>query len=181
MVKVLVIEEDAQTRASAERALTTPELSVVSAEDYQSGLEMLQVQKPTAVVIGISVPDLHGYDLCQDIRRNPELQDTPIVICSAQPYPADVRRAKEYGADEYVIKPYTDRQLTAAVWNAVELRSTVFRVKFWGTRGSIARLTNGTTVAAQRSPTTRNLYGIGCAGPAACYAVGDGGTILALR
>jgi hypothetical protein len=50
-----------------------------------------------------------------------------------------------------------------------------------GTRGSIARITNGTTLAAQRSPTAREQFGIGCAGPRACYAVGDGGTILALR
>jgi photosystem II stability/assembly factor-like uncharacterized protein len=50
-----------------------------------------------------------------------------------------------------------------------------------GSRGSIARITNGTTLAAQRTPTARNLYGIGCAGPAACYAVGDNGTILVLR
>jgi len=50
-----------------------------------------------------------------------------------------------------------------------------------GTRGSVARITNGTALAAQRSPTARNLYGIGCAGPRTCYAVGDRGTILALR
>ena len=50
-----------------------------------------------------------------------------------------------------------------------------------GSHGSIARITNGTTLAAQRSPTSRDLYGIGCADPAACYAVGDNGTILALR
>jgi photosystem II stability/assembly factor-like uncharacterized protein len=50
-----------------------------------------------------------------------------------------------------------------------------------GSRGSIARITNGTTVTAQRSPTSRDLYGIGCVGPAACYAVGNHGTILARR
>src|SRR5580692_1314586 len=50
-----------------------------------------------------------------------------------------------------------------------------------GSRGSIARITNGTTLAAQRTPTARDLYGIGCAGPATCYAVGDNGTVLALR
>jgi photosystem II stability/assembly factor-like uncharacterized protein len=50
-----------------------------------------------------------------------------------------------------------------------------------GSRGSIARITNGTTLAAQRTPTARDLYGIGCAGPAGCYAVGDNGTILVLR
>ena len=50
-----------------------------------------------------------------------------------------------------------------------------------GTHGSVARITNGTTLTAQRSPATRELYGIGCAGPCACYAVGDNGTIIALR
>ena len=50
-----------------------------------------------------------------------------------------------------------------------------------GTRGSIARITNGTTLAAQHSPTARDLFGISCASPCACYAVGDGGTILARR
>src|SRR5579872_3695880 len=138
MVKVLLIEEDAETRTLAERALTTPEMSATCAVDYQSGLEMLRRQRADALVVGISVPDLHGYDFCQALRRDPELQDLPIIICSAQPYPADARRAKELGADEYLVKPYSGQQLVAAVWNAVETRSTIFRVKFWGTRGSIA-------------------------------------------
>ena len=50
-----------------------------------------------------------------------------------------------------------------------------------GTHGSIARITNGTAVAAQHSPASANLYGIDCTGPATCYAVGDNGTILALH
>jgi photosystem II stability/assembly factor-like uncharacterized protein len=49
-----------------------------------------------------------------------------------------------------------------------------------GTGGSIARITHGTTMAAQHTPTSRDLYGITCEGPDACYAVGDHGTILAL-
>jgi phosphoribosyl 1,2-cyclic phosphodiesterase/ActR/RegA family two-component response regulator len=138
MVKVLLIESEPETRALAERALTAPDMQVTSAEDYQSGWEMLCAQTPTVIVIGIDVPDLHGYDLCQQIRREPDFEDVPVVICSAQPYPADIRRAKELGADEYVIKPFTEQQLRDAVWNAVEMRSNVFRVKFWGTRGSIA-------------------------------------------
>lgn len=138
MVKILLIEEDAQTRALAQRALATQEMTVVSAEDYQSGLEKLRAERPTAVVIGVTVPDLRGYDLCQDLRRDPDFQNIPIVVCSAQIYPTDIRRAKELGADEYVMKPYTAQQIIDAVWSAIEIRSSVFRVKFWGTRGSIA-------------------------------------------
>jgi phosphoribosyl 1,2-cyclic phosphodiesterase/CheY-like chemotaxis protein len=138
MAKVLLIEEDAQARATAERALSAPDLTVSSVADLQSGLDQLRAQKPDAIVIGIVVPDLRGYDLCQEIRRDPQLQHFPVVICSAQPYPADERRAKELGADAYVVKPYADKELRDAVWNAIELNSTIFRVKFWGTRGSIA-------------------------------------------
>jgi hypothetical protein len=47
--------------------------------------------------------------------------------------------------------------------------------------GAIAKITNGTRLAVQRSPTSRDLYGIACVGPGTCYAVGDKGTILALR
>jgi phosphoribosyl 1,2-cyclic phosphodiesterase/CheY-like chemotaxis protein len=138
MVKVLLIEEDSETRALAERALMTQEMTVVCAEDYQSGFDMLRSERPTAVVIGVTVPDLRGYDLCQDIRRDPDLRNIPIVVCSAQLYPTDIRRAKDLGADEYVMKPYTGQQIIDAVWGAIEIRSSVFRVKFWGTRGSIA-------------------------------------------
>lgn len=138
MAKVLLIEEDAQARAEAERALSAPDLTVASASDFESGLGMLREEKPDALVIGIVVPDLRGYDFSQELRRDPEFQHLPIVICSAQPYPADVRRAKELGADDYVVKPYSGQQLLDAVWNAIEVNSSVFRVKFWGTRGSIA-------------------------------------------
>ena len=138
MVTVLLIEEDAQARAFAERALASPEMKVTSLPNLQSGSEFLRKERPDVVVIGISLSDLHGYDFCQDMRRDANVQDLPVVICSAQTYPADIRRAKELGADQYIIKPFSERQLVAAVRNAIELRGTVFRVKFWGTRGSIA-------------------------------------------
>jgi photosystem II stability/assembly factor-like uncharacterized protein len=50
-----------------------------------------------------------------------------------------------------------------------------------GSRGTIARMTNGSNLTAEPTPTTSDLFGIGCAGPAICYAVGDNGTILARR
>jgi phosphoribosyl 1,2-cyclic phosphodiesterase len=138
MVKVLLIEEDAEIRALAERTLSTAEMTVESATGYASGLTLLRSQPPTALVIGITVPDLRGYDLLQEVRHDPQFQDLPIVISSAQSYPADARKGKELGADEYVVKPYEGKQLLDAVWSAIEIRSTIFRVKFWGTRGSIA-------------------------------------------
>jgi hypothetical protein len=70
-----------------------------------------------------------------------------------------------------------------SVLNAVTCPAalTCYLAGMAGSRASIARITGGTTLTAQRTPAARALYGIGCAGPAACYAVGDHGTILALK
>ena len=71
---------------------------------------------------------------------------------------------------------------TSSVLNAITCPAAL-TCYLAGSGGSIARITNGTTLAAQRTPTARDLYGIGCAGPdphPTCYAVGDDGTILAL-
>ncbi|HJX00495.1 MAG TPA: response regulator [Terriglobales bacterium] len=138
MVRVLLIEEDAATRALADRALASQDMHVTSVPDFQSASEILRRERPNVLVIGISVPDLRGYDLCRQIRADANLQELPVVICSAQSYAGDVARMKELGGDEYTLKPYTEQQLVSAVLNAIQLRDTIFRVKFWGTRGSIA-------------------------------------------
>ena len=65
MVTVLLIEEDAQARAFAERALASPEMKVTSLPNLQSGSEFLRKERPDVVVIGISLSDLHGYDFCR--------------------------------------------------------------------------------------------------------------------
>jgi photosystem II stability/assembly factor-like uncharacterized protein len=87
-----------------------------------------------------------------------------------------VFRSSDGGADWQQVGPNWTRSVLNDIACAAALTCYVA-----GSRGSIARITNGTTVTAQRTPTARDLYGIGCAGPAACYAVGDNGTILALQ
>jgi photosystem II stability/assembly factor-like uncharacterized protein len=69
---------------------------------------------------------------------------------------------------------------TRSVLNDI-ICSTALTCYLAGTHGSVARITNGTILTAQRTPTARNLYGIACINTGACYAVGDGGTLLVLR
>jgi photosystem II stability/assembly factor-like uncharacterized protein len=88
----------------------------------------------------------------------------------------NVSRSSDGGADWAPAGPGPG--WTGSVLNAIACPAAL-TCYLAGNGGSIARITNGTTVTAQRTPTARDLYGISCAGPATCYAVGDDGTILA--
>lgn len=123
---------------------------------------------------------------------------TSAATCAAAPDVADCPASTRcYGIDS--TNPFSEPgifvlrsgdsgaswQQTGPAWSASVLNDitcpTALTCYLAGTRGTIARITNGTALAAQRTPTTRNLYGISCTGPATCYAAGDKGTILALR
>jgi hypothetical protein len=100
-----------------------------------------------------------------------------LASCYASPAGAiSVLRSADGGASWQQVGP----DWTRRVLNDIA-RPAALTCYLAGTRGTIARITNGTTLAAQHSPTVRDLYGIGCASPCACYAVEDNGTILALR
>jgi Photosynthesis system II assembly factor YCF48 len=92
----------------------------------------------------------------------------------------NVYRSSDGGADWVPVGPM--QGWSSSVLNAIAC-PTALTCYLAGSGGSIARVTNGTTLAAQRTPTARDLYGIGCAGRGpspTCYAVGDDGTILVL-
>jgi len=99
-------------------------------------------------------------------------------IDSANPFSApavSVLRSADSGASWQQVGP----DWTRSVFNDIACPTTL-TCYIAGTRGTIARVTKGTTLTAQRSPTARDLYGVSCVGPITCYAVGDEGTILAL-
>jgi hypothetical protein len=118
---------------------------------------------------------------CTDL--SPDAADCPAStgcygIDSTNPFGPDifVDRSADGGASWQQVGP----NWTSSVLNDIACPAAL-TCYLAGSHGTIARITNGTTLAAQRSPTSRDLYGIGCAGAAVCYAVGDNGTILAHR
>jgi phosphoribosyl 1,2-cyclic phosphodiesterase len=80
---------------------------------------------------------MHGFQLCQEIRQDPSLNDVKIIVCSAKAYPVDRQKAMEVGANSYLVKPYNLEELVARVKEAIGSAAPGLVVKFWGTRGSI--------------------------------------------
>ncbi len=137
MEKIVIVDDDADIRRIAELRLRIAGFSVFTAEDGEAGLQLIRAEKPRVVLLDLMMPKLHGFAVCQAIRSDPALQGTFIIVASAKTYTADIKKAKELGADLYINKPYDLDGLVETIQTALASRGAAIAVKFWGTRGSI--------------------------------------------
>src|SRR5512144_989136 len=107
--RVVLIEDDADIRVVAEKALRGSGYELFSAGDGESGLQLIKEKRPDVVVLDLMMPRMHGFTVCQAVKSDPSLRHIPILVTSAKSYPVDVARARELSADYYLMKPYDMR------------------------------------------------------------------------
>ena len=114
---ILIIEDDPRMQKVLRRIFTEERYAALVAGDGQIGLELFRKEKPLAVVLDLILPNISGRELCQTFKAlSPE---TPIVVLSAITEVADKVLLLELGADDYVTKPFSPRELTARVQAAI--------------------------------------------------------------
>lgn len=134
--RVVYLENDIEIRDVAAGWLREQGFEVFTADDGIQGLEMIRQLQPRMVLLALMIPRMHGYAVCEAIRQDPELKDIVIIVVSSKAYAVDIQKAQDVGANAFLHKPFDAGELEAKVAEA--LKSTLIRVKFWGTRGSIA-------------------------------------------
>lgn len=78
---------------------------VLSADNGDDGLRLAEKERPDIVILDIIMPGLHGFEVVQRIRQNPDLNGTVVIMTSAKSYKPDIEAARKLGADDYCIKP----------------------------------------------------------------------------
>jgi two-component system KDP operon response regulator KdpE len=117
---VLVIEDDAETRAALVRDLSARGYVVVEAPDGRTATERWEARRPDVVLLDLGLPDIDGIRLIQRIRREAA---TPIIILSGRYEEAEKVLALERGADDYVTKPFGVDELNARLRAALRRAS----------------------------------------------------------
>jgi DNA-binding response OmpR family regulator len=120
MSKLLVIEDDPRIQKALQRQFVAEGFSVSIAGDGREGLAAAKAQKPDAVILDLMLPGLSGREVCKGIRAiSPGI---PVLILSAVSEVADKVLLLELGADDYITKPFSPRELLARL--QVALRRT---------------------------------------------------------
>jgi DNA-binding response OmpR family regulator len=117
MEKILVIEDDRAVQRALKRLFESEGYSVYCSYNGPSGLEAFRVAPPSIVVLDLRLPGMAGKDICREIKQ--ASPDLPVIVLSAAADVADKVLLLELGADDYVTKPFSPRELLARVHAAM--------------------------------------------------------------
>ncbi|MGH9774365.1 MAG: response regulator [Candidatus Acidiferrales bacterium] len=115
MKKILVIEDDKDIVELVRYNLEKEGFQVAAVGDGASGLAQIRKAPPDLLVLDLMLPKLSGLDLCREVRRDSALNRLPILMLTARGDEADRIVGLELGADDYVSKPFSPRELAARV------------------------------------------------------------------
>ena len=113
--KILVVEDEADIRKLVHYNLTQDHYKVVEAENGDQALKIIQRDRPHLVVLDLMMPGISGLEVCRTLRAQSETAKLPILMLTAKAAEADRVLGLELGADDYLAKPFSPRELVARV------------------------------------------------------------------
>jgi twitching motility two-component system response regulator PilG len=114
-LRILVVDDSATIRRSAESMLTTAGYDVVTAENGFEALSKVAQHNPDLIFVDIMMPRLDGYQTCAIIKNNSQYRSTPVIMLTSKDGLFDQARGRVVGSDLYLTKPFTKEELLAAV------------------------------------------------------------------
>lgn len=117
--KILIVDDDINLRQSLKIDFARAGATVYTANDGQTALKLFYYHQPDLVILDINMPVMNGWETCKQIRL---VAETPIIMLTSATHEEDVVRGLNYGADDFVTKPFSRSILTARI--AAVLRRT---------------------------------------------------------
>lgn len=115
MATVLVVDDDEDIRDVVSLRLGVAGHEVVTADDGEDGLRQARECLPDLILLDIQMPRLNGIDVCRRLKADPDLAGIAVVLLTARGQEADVDRGFEAGAQDYIVKPFSLRELQTRV------------------------------------------------------------------
>lgn len=119
--KVLLVDDDPKMRALLRLSLGD-RFILLEANNGRAGLDACKVGKPDLVLLDMVMPVMDGLEACRQLKQDPATRDITVIMLTARSSPDDITQAKEAGADDYIIKPFSPRALLDAVIARIEAR-----------------------------------------------------------
>ncbi len=113
MTKILVVEDDASIRLGLAKNLEFEGYEVIQAKDGEQGHELAFSEQPDLIVLDLMLPGMNGYEICRSVRKHDPT--VAILILSAKGFETDKVLGLDVGADDYVVKPFSVKEVLARV------------------------------------------------------------------
>ncbi|QBR91734.1 response regulator transcription factor [Nocardioides euryhalodurans] len=115
MARILVADDDVDIRELVEFKLSTMGHDIVAVGDGAAAIDACMAEKPDLAVLDVMMPGVSGLDAIRAIRAEPALADLPVILLTARAQESDVETGFDSGADDYITKPFSPRELASRV------------------------------------------------------------------
>jgi len=113
--KVLIVDDEPNILTALEFLFRRSGYDVRLASNGVEALEQVETYRPDVVLLDIMMPVKNGYEVCQNVRERPHLAGMKIVMLSAKGSEAEINKGMSLGADRYVTKPFSSKDLLATI------------------------------------------------------------------
>ena len=104
---ILLVDDDLTLREMYEERLKAENFVIVQASNGEEALKKAKENKPNIILLDIMMPKINGFDVLKDIKADPDLKDTPVIVLTALIQDVDRLQGKKLGADDYIVKSET--------------------------------------------------------------------------
>ena len=109
--KALIIDDDPTLRRLMQIVFERAGFDVSLASEGSEGVHMALMNPPNIIILDIIMKGLHGFEVCKMLRANSSMRRTAIIIVSGKSFEADIDNAMALGADSYIVKPFSPKEL----------------------------------------------------------------------
>ena len=120
---VLIVDDEPNIAISVNFLMSREGLEVLTAHDGEEGLARIRADRPDLVVLDVMMPKLDGFEVCRAVRTDPALAGVRILMLTAKGRAAEIAKGVSLGADAYIPKPFSTRELVAKVKELLETGS----------------------------------------------------------
>jgi DNA-binding response OmpR family regulator len=113
--KILIADDEPNIVVSLEYLMKRAGYEVIVARDGQQAIDAVRRERPRLVLLDVMMPGKSGYDVCTEIRADETLRDTLVLMLTAKGRDTDVDKGLGVGADAYMTKPFSTKELAAKV------------------------------------------------------------------
>ena len=112
MKKIVIVEDDLWISASLKLYLENSDFGVITHESGAGACELILSEEPDLVILDVNLPEKDGIEVCQDLRKDSQV---PVIMLTARGWEMDRITGLESGADDYIAKPFSPRELLARI------------------------------------------------------------------
>ncbi len=121
--KVLIVDDNPQNLELLEAYMDElPEVTPITATNGIEALDKVATEQPDLIVLDVMMPKMSGFEVCKQLKADPDTRDIPIIMVTALDELGDIERARECGTDEFLSKPVNRMELGTRVRNLLRIR-----------------------------------------------------------